>query len=285
MPGSHKILMSRLSAVARNEGVDAPSGDLLLGYKGTPNFKFMGAAGSYGWAVRWGDAALVAQYREHLVDLLVTQQTQWMFEEQCAPDPHMAFYLAAVGVAGFAGDLARDRDMLDRVERWLGGFLWLYRHGFGVNSEDPKKKLLFMPGFRCVSRSGDATEPTSQDADSLYRLLTGAPMNRMERKTRYWGNGSTTNLGLHLIRDLFDRELIKPKAQEVGVRVPMAFARFGGHLLAWLDVTGPVTGVGACHWLEADLATGQVLGSGTEWKEARPDYPADARVDRIEGSR
>ncbi|HEV7669890.1 MAG TPA: hypothetical protein VGS22_15310 [Thermoanaerobaculia bacterium] len=282
--GSHKILMSRLSAVARNEKIVAPSGDLLLGFKGTPNFKFMGAAGSYGWAVRWGDKALVDQYRKHLVDLFVIQEKEWMFEEQCAPDPHMAFYLASVGIAGFAGDLAHDQDMLDRVNKWLSGFLGVYGHGLGVNSEDPKKKLLFMPGFRCVSRTGQRTEPTSQDADSLYRLLAPASMNKMERKTSYWGNGSTKNLGLHLIRGLFDRKLIHPTPQPVGVRVPMAFARSGQHLLAWLDVPEPVTGVGACHFLEADLIAGTVLHFGTDWHGDRPKPPADVHVDKIQGS-
>lgn len=286
--GSHEILMSRLSAVARNEKVTAPKGDLLLGFKGTPNFMFMGAAGSYGWAVRFGDKALITKHRKRLVELLVKQRSQFMLAEQCAPDPHMAFYLAPVGRAGFAADLAKDHELLSMVNEWLGGFLWLYDHGRGNNSADPKRKMLFMPGFRCVSRTG-RTNPVSQDADSLFRLLTGLPLNRTEKDKRatpssYWGDGSTSNLGLFLLRGLFDRGLLKPKPRPVGVRVPMAFARTGSRLLAWLDVPEPVTGVGACHWLEADLGEGRVIQFGTDWKEPRPDIPGSAVVVKIPGT-
>lgn len=68
----------------------------------------------------------------------------------------------------------------------------------------------------------------------------------------------------------------------------MAFARFGQHLLAWLDVPeekqNQITGVSPCHWLEADLAAGTVLHSGTEWHGQPPEPPVGATVERIQAS-
>jgi hypothetical protein len=271
MGGWHKILYPPLLDLAAGKQVERPTGKSLMldlssvlagGRRqsvtsGTPNFRWMGAAWWYLWAIRYGaGTADRDDSRARVLELYRREiRLGHQLSEQTAPEPHDNFHRMAHAVIRLGAREAGDANVLAANTRW-----WAWRTALDAAGATPDGEVL-LPGCR-----GDGG-PTSQVGTAIYRMLVGLPHLGPAKSPKWWTDPAYGGGAPSLIRQLLARgDDLKAAADLPRLRLPMQIQRTAaGH---FLTLTGALEDEPIIDWVRIRYGRPGLhdIAFGKDWK-------------------
>jgi hypothetical protein len=246
--------------------------------EGTPNFRWMGAAGWYGWALKFGTPADVEMTESRVLDLYRQEREKGlMLGEQTACDPHANFHLAAhAAIRTFAREADR------KLVLAHNGDWWRKLHGVYKLGATPDGEIL-LPSTRLGPSLANHADPVTQPGTAIYRTFAGLPHLAPMKSQSFWKD--EMNQSARMVRDLVEAgddlggALTKPELPRL--RMPMVVVRASQGHFAFVE--GSPVGKPTADWVKVTYGAPRhhTLEYGVNWATPRPEVHW-SDVERIE---
>ncbi len=239
---------------------------------GTANFRWMGAAGFYGWALRFGTPQDVELAESRVLDLYRQEREKGlMLGEQTACDPHANFHLAAHAAIRI---FAREADR--KLVLAQNGDWWRKLHGVYKLGATPDGEI-FLPSTRLGPSATNHANPVTQPGTAIYRIFAGLP-HLAPMKSKHWWQDEM-NQSPRMVRDLLEAgddlggALTRPELPRL--QMPMFVIRASqGH---FASVEGNPGQTPTADWVKITYGPPRhhTLEYGVNWTKPRPTVDWD----------
>jgi hypothetical protein len=236
--------------------------------EGTPNFRWMGAAGWYGWALKFGTLADVEMTESRVLDLYRQEREKGlMLGEQTACDPHANFHLAAHAAIRIFARKADRKVVLAHNGDW-----WRKLHGVYKLGATPDGEI-FLPSTRLGPSPTNHANPVTQPGTAVYRIFAKLPHLAPMKSKGWWKD--EMNQSARMVRDLLEAgddlggALTKPELPRL--RMPMVVVRANQGHFAFVE--GNPVHTPTADWVKVTYGPPKhhTLEYGVNWAKPRPN--------------